>query len=139
MKVSRFLVLGLCACWLQSCHQKEQVRGNQVNYPLLTLKPETRTFSVKYSAVVEGKQDVEVRPQVSGTITQVCVEEGAKVRKGQVLFVIDQVPYQAALLKAEAAVATAEATLRRWGLGQKQIKPQPNRLWKAKNFCTVTA
>ena len=97
MKVSRFLVLGLCACWLQSCHQKEQVRGNQVNYPLLTLKPETRTFSVKYSAVVEGKQDVEVRPQVSGTITQVCVEEGAKVRKGQVLFVIDQVPYQAAL------------------------------------------
>ena len=109
MKVSRFLVLGLCACGLQSCHQKEQVRGNQVNYPLLTLKPETRTFSVKYSAVVEGKQDVEVRPQVSGTITQVCVEEGAKVRKGQVLFVIDQVPYQAALLKAEAAVATAEA------------------------------
>lgn len=94
---------------MQSCHQKEQVRGNQVNYPLLTLKPETRTFSVKYSAVVEGKQDVEVRPQVSGTITQVCVEEGAKVRKGQVLFVIDQVPYQAALLKAEAAVATAEA------------------------------
>ena len=76
---------------------------------MLTLKPETRTFSVKYSAVVEGKQDVEVRPQVSGTITQVCVEEGAKVRKGQVLFVIDQVPYQAALLKAEAAVATAEA------------------------------
>ena len=59
--------------------------------------------------VIEGKQDVEVRPQVSGTITQVCVEEGARVRKGQVLFIIDQVPYKAALQKAEAAVATAEA------------------------------
>ena len=75
----------------------------------MTLKPENRQLSVKYSAVIEGKQDVEVRPQVSGTITQVCVEEGAHVQKGQVLFVIDQVPYEAALQKAEAAVATAEA------------------------------
>lgn len=75
----------------------------------MTLKPEDRQLSVKYSAVIEGKQDVEVRPQVSGTITQVCVEEGARVRKGQVLFIIDQVPYKAALQKAEAAVAAAEA------------------------------
>lgn len=52
---------------------------------------------------------MEVHPQVSGTITQVCVEEGAHVHKGQVLFIIDQVPYKAALQKAEAAVATAEA------------------------------
>ena len=75
----------------------------------MTLKPEDRQLSVKYSAVIEGRQDVEVHPQVSGTITQVCVEEGAHVHKGQVLFIIDQVPYKAALQKAEAAVATAEA------------------------------
>lgn len=66
-------------------------------------------LSVKYSAVIEGKQDVEIRPQVSGTITQVLVEEGAHVRKGQILFVIDQIPYIAAVKQAEAAVATAEA------------------------------
>lgn len=73
--------------------------------------PEDRELTVKYSAVIEGKQDVEVRPQVSGTLTQVCMQEGARVRKGQVLFVIDQVPYKAALQKAKAAVATAEANL----------------------------
>lgn len=50
-----------------------------------------------------------MRPQVSGTITQVLVEEGAHVHKGQVLFIIDQVPYRAALQKARAAVVTAEA------------------------------
>lgn len=75
----------------------------------MTLKPEDRQLSVKYSAVIEGKQDVEIRPQVSGTITKVCVEEGARVHKGQILFIIDQVPYKAALQKAQAAVATAEA------------------------------
>ena len=75
----------------------------------MKLKAEDRTLSVKYSAVIEGKQDVEIRPQVSGTITKVLVEEGAHVRKGQVLFVIDQIPYIAAVKQAEASVATAEA------------------------------
>lgn len=76
---------------------------------MMTLKTEDRTLSLKYSAVTEGRQDVEVRPQISGKITQVCVKEGAYVRKGQVLFVIDQVPYRAAVAKARASVATAEA------------------------------
>lgn len=80
-------------------------------YPLLVVKPEDRTLSVKYTSVLQGLQDVEVRPEVSGLITKVCVEEGARVRKGQVLFIIDQVPYRAALQKAKAAVATAEANL----------------------------
>lgn len=110
MKVKRFLVWGLCcAGMLAGCQQKAGMQSSGDTYPLLTVKPEDRQLSVKYSAVIEGKQDVEVRPQVSGTITRVLVEEGAHVRKGEVLFVIDQVPYKAALQKAVAAVATAEA------------------------------
>lgn len=96
---------------LPGCKQKTQsnIDGGE-RYPLMTLKQEDRHLSVNYSAVLEGRQDVEVRPQVTGTITKVLVSEGAKVRKGQILFVIDQVPYQAALEQAEAAVATAEAS-----------------------------
>ena len=109
MKARSVITIGLGLLLFVACKQQEQQQVEGENYPLLTLKPENRQLSVKYSAVIEGKQDVEVRPQVSGTITQVCVEEGAHVQKGQVLFVIDQVPYEAALQKAEAAVATAEA------------------------------
>lgn len=110
MKAKSYLVLGLgCVMLLAGCQSQTSQQGSSTDYPLLTLKPEDRQLSVKYSAVIEGKQDVEIRPQVSGTITEVCVEEGARVRKGQVLFVIDQVPYQAALKQAEASVATAEA------------------------------
>lgn len=110
MKVrSVFVSVLCCMCLLTGCRQNARQQEDGGNYPLMTLKPEDQQLSVKYSAVIEGKQDVEVRPQVSGTITQVCVEEGARVRKGQVLFIIDQVPYKAALQKAEAAVATAEA------------------------------
>lgn len=106
----RVILLGVCCMTvLSGCRQNLQQQGKQ-DYPLMTLKPEDRELSVSYSAVIEGKQDVEIRPQVSGTITQVLVKEGAQVHKGQVLFVIDQVPYKAALQKAKAAVATAQAS-----------------------------
>ena len=62
-----------------------------------------------YSASIRGRQDIEIYPQVSGKITRLCVTEGQKVRKGEVMFVIDQVPYQAALRTAIANVHAAEA------------------------------
>lgn len=71
----------------------------------------TRTVSQSYTAVINGRQSVEIRPQVSGTITQVCIAEGAKVKKGQTLVIIDQVPYKAALETAVANVKSAEASV----------------------------
>lgn len=79
------------------------------NYKTLAVSPTNRTLTREYTAVVEGRQSVEVRPQVSGTITEVCIDEGAKVHKGQPMFIIDQVPYQAALETAVANVKSAEA------------------------------
>ena len=81
------------------------------DYKTLTVKLENRTLMQRYSARLDGQQVVEVRPQVSGLITRICIDEGQKVRKGQVLFVIDQVPYQAALAEATANVKSAEANL----------------------------
>ena len=58
---------------------------------------------------MRGRQDIEIYPQVSGTIQRVCVKEGEKVQRGQSLFVIDRVPYEAALRTAVANVHAAEA------------------------------
>ena len=62
-----------------------------------------------FSASIRGRQDIAIVPQVSGTIAKVSVTEGQMVNRGQTLFIIDQVPYQAALLTAEANVKAAEA------------------------------
>lgn len=64
-----------------------------------------------FSATIQGKQDVGVYPQISGLITAVLVKEGAAVKKGQTLFIIDQVPYKAALRTAKANVEVAEASV----------------------------
>lgn len=108
---SALVMCALTVSLFSGCKQTTSA-GAEVaeNYPLEMLKREDKHLSVKYSAVLEGRQDVEVRPQVSGTITKVLVKEGAKVHKGQVLFVIDQVPYQSAVKQAEASVSTAQAS-----------------------------
>ena len=100
----------LCLMGLAACKEAPQPSGG-AEYKTLVLALTDRTLTREYSAVTEGRQSVEIRPQVSGTITEVCIDEGAPVRKGQVLFVIDQVPYQATLQTAEANVRSAEAAV----------------------------
>ena len=80
-------------------------------YKTMTVERTDKEFDRTYSATIRGRQDVSVVPQVSGTLTKVLVNEGEAVRRGQTLFVIDQVLYQAALTQARAAVGTAEAAL----------------------------
>ncbi len=69
-------------------------------------------LSQSYPATIKGKTDIEIRPQVSGFITQVLVDEGQHVNKGQTLFVLDQVQYQAAVDQAAAAVAAAQTAVK---------------------------
>ena len=102
--------LGIFCLMANAC--KEQPAGTTHNeYKALKVTPTDKTLSSSYSATIRGRQDIDIYPQVSGFITRLCVKEGQTVRKGQLLFVIDQVPYQAALQTAEANVAAAEASL----------------------------
>jgi len=84
---------------------------NGGSYKTMEVTRGTRTLNQNYTAVINGRQSVEIRPQVSGTITQICIDEGAKVKKGQTLVIIDQVPYEAALQTAVANVKNAEAAV----------------------------
>lgn len=101
---------------LVSCGGKQQGGGAQqapIEYTTMKVKTEDRTIDTRYSATIRGRQDIQVLPQVSGTLQQLLVTEGQRVRKGQTMFIIDQVPYQAALNTAKAnleAARAAEAT-----------------------------
>lgn len=77
----------------------------------MTLSPADRMISSTYSATIRGRQDIDIYPQVGGTLTKVCVTEGQRVKNGQTLFIIDQVPYEAALQTAVANVESANASL----------------------------
>lgn len=104
------LLLTACAVVVGGCKQVPPMQANHA-YDLLTVTLADKALNSRYSATIQGRQDVEVRPQVSGVITEVCIAEGATVKKGQTLFIIDQVPYKAALQTALANVETAEANV----------------------------
>ena len=78
-------------------------------YNAMILQTASRKLSSTFSATIRGKQDVDIRTKVQGYITDIKVKEGSIVRQGQTLFIIDQVPYQAALATAEANVDVAKA------------------------------
>jgi multidrug efflux system membrane fusion protein len=63
----------------------------------------------EFSGRLTAVDQVEIRPRVSGTVEQIHFADGATVAKGDLLFTIDQKPYQAALKQAEGALASAQA------------------------------
>lgn len=99
-----------CALMVASCKEAPSIQ-QETEYAVMTVTPAERVLTANYSATIRGRQDIDVYPQVSGTLTRLCVTEGQEVRRGQVLFVIDQVPYRAALETATANVEAAAAAL----------------------------
>ncbi len=101
----------LLAASLTACKQEEKEQETGQALPVMVVSSRPVEFEEPYSASIRGRQDVDIMPQVSGRITRLCVKEGERVRIGQVLAVIDQVPYRAALRTAQANVSAAKAKM----------------------------
>lgn len=79
-------------------------------YPVMTVGTSSTSMQSSYPATIKGVQDVQICPKVQGFIRQINVKEGQTVGAGQVLFVLDNVTYQAQVRQAEASVNTAQAS-----------------------------
>ena len=107
---TRLMVLIGGVVLFAACKEAPAVQP-EAEYAVLTVAPSDKVLTSAYSATIRGRQDIDIFPQVSGTLTRLCVSEGQEVRAGQVLFIIDQVPYRAALNTASANVQAAKAGL----------------------------
>lgn len=114
MKKNKFLIIAALAVLLASCgggkNQGKPDFGDN-EYAVRTIQGQDANLQTTYPATIKGVQDVEIRPKVSGFITKMCVKEGQTVKAGQLLFVIDNVTYSAAVRQAKAAVNSAKAAL----------------------------
>lgn len=104
------LVAGIAGLLLAACGNAPAEQPRQ-EYQTLKVDTVDRELKTSYSVTIRGRQDIDIYPQVSGTLTKLCVVEGQNVKRGQLLFVIDQVPYLAALCTAEANVEAAKAAV----------------------------
>ncbi|HVU54612.1 MAG TPA: efflux RND transporter periplasmic adaptor subunit [Puia sp.] len=91
--------------------------------PVLQLAATSATTYQEYSASLEGKTNVEIRPQVSGYLDKIYVEEGAYVTAGQPLFKINDRPYDEQVNNAQANVLAAKANLEKADIEVKRLQP----------------
>jgi len=97
-----------------SCQSKGTPATNSVAPEVSVQQVQTGSGEAKntYAASVEGITNVEVRPQISGYLNKIFVDEGAYVQTGQLLFKIDDRPFVEQYNTAKAAVRVAEANLK---------------------------
>ena len=109
------IYLALVVLTLYSCSPKPQGPGAGAPpppaLPVAAIVSGNDTTYQEYPASVEGTVNVEIRPQVSGTLDKVFVDEGAFVSAGQPIFKINEQPYRAALNNALASQHAMEAAL----------------------------
>lgn len=119
--VTQSKLIAICATGfiLFSCGNSQSGKMGDDEFAVATINETSSNQTISYPATIKGTQDIEVRPQVSGFIVKLYVDEGATVRKGQPLFLIDPTQYKAAVDQADAAVKTAESSLRTMELTEK--------------------
>ncbi|HEY2816579.1 MAG TPA: efflux RND transporter periplasmic adaptor subunit [Casimicrobiaceae bacterium] len=99
---------------LSACGSSQQQGGGFHGFPpadvtLLTVEPKSIPVTFEYVGQALGSKEVEVRARVGGILEKRLFKEGAPVKSGQTLFIIDPKPYEAQVASAEAEVARAQA------------------------------
>ncbi|MBC7849697.1 MAG: efflux RND transporter periplasmic adaptor subunit [Chitinophagaceae bacterium] len=78
--------------------------------PVIEVAQSAATTYQEYSSSLQGTRDIEIRPQVEGNLDRIFVDEGAFVKKGQPLFLVNDRIYREQLNNANAALLVAQAS-----------------------------
>ena len=129
IKQIRNLGFILVAFTVISCSQKPQgngqsgMAGQVKEYPVIAVTQQSTTLFKDYAAKLEGQQTVEIRSKIAGYIEKILVDEGAFVKRGQVLFQLNANDIQATVRSAEAQVKVAEADINSAKINLEKTKP----------------
>ena len=112
----------MLACTGQA-KQADQLETKETEINVLTLDSKTAIQHFDYPASVKGQHNVEIRPKVDGFVEQIFVDEGAKVKKGQLLFRIKNPMYEQEVITAKAAIKRSEAAINTAKMNVNKTKP----------------
>ncbi len=134
--------ISVCAIMMASCSkQADQQQAQLPELAVMTVGTSDATLYTSYPATLHGRNDVEIRPQITGFLTNVNVTEGQHVTAGQVLFTIDQVSLQAAVSAAKSQVLQAQASVQvaQANVNTAQTNAANNKLLKDQNIISASA
>lgn len=110
---------------LYSCAEKKKPEkvNTPKDYDVLTLQPRQATTFNDFPANIEGQEIIEIRPMVDGYLEAIYVQEGATVKKGQLLFKIKNPQYEQAVVTANAAIKSAVADVNTAKMDVEKVRP----------------
>ncbi|MGD0754079.1 MAG: efflux RND transporter periplasmic adaptor subunit [Bacteroidales bacterium] len=111
---------------LFSCKQNNAgfQRGNMVkDYAVIALVPKSVTVHNDFPATIEGQRVIEIRPMISGYLQEILVNEGDHVKKGQLLFKINNPQYAEDVITAKARINSAVADVNSARIEIEKIRP----------------
>uniref|UniRef100_UPI0033415B16 efflux RND transporter periplasmic adaptor subunit n=1 Tax=Castellaniella defragrans TaxID=75697 RepID=UPI0033415B16 len=105
-------VLFALAFALSACGKKPEEEQKQPPLPVsaIQIQPAPTTVYTELPGRVQAIEDAEIRARVTGIVQGIEFEQGSRVKAGQLLFMIDPAPYQAARNQAAAQLQSAQAT-----------------------------
>lgn len=121
-----FAILCLFIIFNWSCNsdKKKDPESEKIrDYAVLTLVQQTVTVHNNFPATIEGQQVIEIRPMISGYIQEIYVNEGDRVKKGQLLFSINNPQYQQEVNTARASINSAEAEVNSAKMEIEKVRP----------------
>lgn len=101
----------------------EEDPSKRLSLPVFLVDTGTALTVSDYLGTIEGKVNVEIRPQVEGILEKIYVDEGAYVKQGQNLFKINELPYREALKNAVAEETVEKAKQKNAQLEVESLKP----------------
>jgi membrane fusion protein, multidrug efflux system len=96
---------------LFSCGDKKTAPAAALEVPVTNVVQQDVRLESEYTGQTYGQSDIQINPRVDGLIESLNFKEGSLVTKGQLLYTIDPLPYQAKVNEAEGALAEAQAKL----------------------------
>jgi len=116
-------VLAIIVSCLSCNSEGKQTNEMPLSLTVLPLKKDTAVISYEHLGSIEGKVNVEIRPQVEGILEEIHVDEGDYVEKGQLLFTINANPYLERMKNAQAAVEVEQAKLQNAKIEVERLQP----------------
>ena len=102
----------IVALAFSSCKGKKEVQAAiPLEVPVVQVMQQDIALESEYTGQTYGESDVEIRTRVEGWVLSMNFKEGSMVKKGQLLYTIDPLPYKNKVDQADAALAEANSTL----------------------------
>ena len=123
MKKTYFLLAVSLVFMLSSCKKEVAPAMNPLEISVTEVLQQDVRLESEFTGQTFGQSDIQINPRVDGTIESLNFKEGSIVTKGQLLYTIDPLPFQAKLHEAEGVLASAKANLAKAKSDLEMIEP----------------